>query len=159
MSRSSNRPVSFPPMASLDNIVRRFQSTNRETRLEMLLDLSERLAPLPERFHEARDHGVNRVTECQTPVFLFAEMKDETFQLYADVPREAPTVRGFVSLLAKGLNGADLATVSSIPSDLLDQLKLGEALGMTRTQGLSAVVQRVKRIANSLIANSVRSKQ
>jgi cysteine desulfuration protein SufE len=137
-------------MASLDNLVRRFQATNRDTRLEMLLDLSERLAPLPERFHEARDHGVNRVTECQTPVFLFAELNEGKFQLYADVPREAPTVRGFVSLLAKGLNGADPATVGSIPSDLLDQLKLGEALGMTRTQGLSAVVQRVKRMATNL---------
>jgi cysteine desulfuration protein SufE len=137
-------------MASLDSLVRRFQTTDQNTRLEMLLDLSERLAPLPERFHEARDHGVNRVTECQTPVFLFAELTDGKFQLYADVPREAPTVRGFVALLAKGLNGADLVTARNIPSDLLDQLKLGEALGMTRTQGLSAVVQRVKRMASNL---------
>jgi cysteine desulfuration protein SufE len=137
-------------MAPLESIVRRFQNTNRETRLEMLLDLSERLPPLPERFREARDHGINRVTECQTPVFLFAELNEGQFQLHADVPREAPTVRGFVALLAKGLNGADPASVSNIPSDLLDQLKLGEALGMTRTQGLSAVVQRVKRMAAAL---------
>ena len=137
-------------MASLDKIIQRFQGTNRETRLEMLLDLSERLSPLPERFHAARDHGVNRVTECQTPVFLFAELLDGKFQLYADVPREAPTVRGFVSLLAKGLNGESPEAASRIPSDLLDQLKLGEALGMTRTQGLSAVVQRVKRMATTL---------
>jgi cysteine desulfuration protein SufE len=140
-------------MPLLDKLVRRFQDTDRNTRLEMLLDLSERLAPLPERFHEARDHGVNRVTECQTPVFLFAELIDGKFQLYADVPREAPTVRGFVSLLAKGLNGADPAAASGIPSDLLDQLKLGEALGMTRTQGLSAVVQRVKRMASNLASS------
>ena len=146
-------------MASLDSIVRRFQNTNRETRLEMLLDLSERLPPLPERFHEARDHGVNRVTECQTPVFLYAELNEGKFQLHADVPREAPTVRGFVSLLARGLNGADPVSVSNIPSDLLDQLKLGEALGMTRTQGLSAVVQRVKRMASNLTANIVSSEQ
>jgi sulfur transfer protein SufE len=50
------------------------------------------------------------------------------------------------------LNGADPATVGNIPGDLLDQLKLGEALGMTRTQGLSAVVQRVKRLAGTLTA-------
>jgi cysteine desulfuration protein SufE len=138
-------------MMPLEKLIRRFQNTDRDTRLEMLLDLSERLPPLPERFHEARDHGVNRVTECQTPVFLYAEVQDGKFQLHADVPREAPTVRGFVSLLAKGLNGSDPASVSSIPSDLLDQLKLGEALGMTRTQGLSAVVQRVKRMASGLL--------
>jgi cysteine desulfuration protein SufE len=137
-------------MIPLDTLVRRFQNTDRETRLEMLLDLSERLPPLPERFHEARDQGVNRVTECQTPVFLYAEVRDGKFQLHADVPREAPTVRGFVSLLARGLNGASAEEVTRIPSDLLDQLKLGEALGMTRTQGLSAVVQRVKRMADTI---------
>lgn len=137
-------------MASLDAIVQRFQRTDRDTRLEMLLDLSERLPPLPERFREARDQGINRVTECQTPVFLYGELNDGKFQLYADVPREAPTVRGFVSLLIKGLNGARPEEVSAIPSDLLDQLKLAETLGMTRTQGLSAVVQRVKRMGNSV---------
>jgi cysteine desulfuration protein SufE len=137
-------------MTTLDTLVRRFQNTDRETRLEMLLDLSDRLPPLPERFHEARDHGVNRVTECQTPVFLYAELNEGKFQLHADVPREAPTVRGFVSLLARGLNGASPEEVTKIPSDLLDQLKLGEALGMTRTQGLSAVVQRVRRMADTL---------
>jgi cysteine desulfuration protein SufE len=144
-------------MTPLDRIVRRFQDTSRETRLEMLLDLSERLPPLPERFHAARDQGLNRVTECQTPVFLFAEAVNGKFQLHADVPREAPTVRGFVSLLARGLNGVDPTEASGIPGDLLDQLKLGEALGMTRTQGLSAVVQRVKRMAAAL--NNVSSEQ
>ncbi len=137
-------------MPSLDSIVKRFQRTDRNTRLEMLLDLSERLPPLPERFAEARDQGMNRVTECQTPVFLFGELVDGAFQLYADVPREAPTVRGFVSMLIRGLNGTTPEDVKAIPSDLLDQLQLTETLGMTRMQGLSAVVQRVKSIAARL---------
>ncbi|MEO8199557.1 MAG: SufE family protein, partial [Gemmatimonadota bacterium] len=118
-------------MPSLETIVKRFQSTDRNTRLEMLLDLSDRLPALPERFTEARDQGVNRVTECQTPVFLFAELVDGAFQLYADVPRESPTVRGFVSLLIKGLNGTTPAQVADIPGDLLDRLELTETLGMT----------------------------
>ena len=142
-------------MASLETIVNRFRGTDRNTRLEMLLDLSDRLPPLPERFLAARDQGVNRVTECQTPVFLFGELVDGAFQLYADVPREAPTVRGFVALLLKGLAGAKPEEVAAIPSDLLDRLELTETLGMTRMQGLSAVVQRVKRMA----ANSVSSEQ
>lgn len=137
-------------MPSLETIVKRFQSTDRNTRLEMLLDLSDRMPSLPQRFAEARDKGVNRVTECQTPVFLFGELVDGKFQLYADVPREAPTVRGFVSLLIKGLNGATPEEVTAIPADLLDRLQLTETLGMTRMQGLSAVVQRVKRMAETL---------
>ena len=137
-------------MASLDTIVKRFQSTDRATRLDMLLDLSDRLPPLPDRFRLARDRGLNRVTECQTPVFLYAEAKEGKFELYADVPREAPTVRGFVALLIKGLTGAKPEEAAAIPDDLLDRLELTETLGMTRMQGLSAVVQRVKRMAQSL---------
>ena len=143
-------------MPSLETIVNRFRSTDRTTRLEMLLDLSDRLPPLPERFHSARDQGRNRVTECQTPVFLFGELKDGGFQLYADVPREAPTVRGFVALLLKGLAGAKPEEVAAIPGDLLDRLELTETLGMTRMQGLSAVVQRVKRMAASLTPGAVK---
>ena len=32
-----------------------------------------------------------------------------------------------------------------MPDDLLDQLGLSETLGMTRTQGLTAILQRIKR--------------
>jgi sulfur transfer protein SufE len=32
-----------------------------------------------------------------------------------------------------------------VPDDLLDQLGLSETLGMTRTQGLTAILQRIKR--------------
>ena len=60
--------------------------------------------------------------------------------IHADVPREAPTVRGFISLLARTLEGAAPADVAEVPDDLLDQLGLSETLGMTRTQGLTAIL-------------------
>jgi sulfur transfer protein SufE len=34
-----------------------------------------------------------------------------------------------------------------LPTDLLEQLRLGDALGMTRLQGLSAVVGRIRQMA------------
>jgi cysteine desulfuration protein SufE len=71
-------------------------------------------------------------------------------EIHADVPREAPTVRGFLSLLIKGLKGATPDEVVAMPGDLLDRLQLSELLGMTRMQGLSAVVQRLKRMAQGV---------
>jgi cysteine desulfuration protein SufE len=56
-------------------------------------------------------------------------------------------VRGFVSLLARSINGAAPADVAALPGDLLDQLGLSEALGMTRMHGLTAMVGRIKRMA------------
>ncbi len=86
------------------------------------------------------------MTECQTPVFLWIEVDAEgKIVIQADVPRESPTVRGFVSLLQNRLSQATPDDVAAIPNDLLDLLGLTETLGMMRTQGLTAILQRVKR--------------
>ncbi len=137
-------------MPRLDTIIRRFQQADRETRLETLLDYARKLPPLPARHEEARAAGLNRVHECQTPVFLWVDAGEEPgdiVEIHADVPRESPTVRGFVSLLIQGLQGMTRAEVAALPADLLDQLRLAETIGMNRTQGLSAIVTRIRRAA------------
>jgi cysteine desulfuration protein SufE len=85
------------------------------------------------------------VDECQTTVYLWVEIDGAGVHIHADVPREAPTVRGFVSLLARTLEGQTPDAVARLPMDLLDQLGLSETLGMTRTQGLTAILHRIKR--------------
>jgi cysteine desulfuration protein SufE len=131
-------------MATLDSLIPRFKAADRETRLETLLDYSKKLPPLPERFETAKQQGQNRVPECQTTVYLWVEVDQGRVHIYADVPREAPTVRGFISLLARSLDGATPDTIARIPMDLLDRLGLSETLGMTRTQGLTAILHRIK---------------
>jgi cysteine desulfuration protein SufE len=77
-------------------------------------------------------------------VYLWVEVDDGGVHIYADVPREAPTVRGFISLLARTLDGQSPDAVAELPLDLLDRLGLSETLGMTRTQGLTAILHRIK---------------
>jgi cysteine desulfuration protein SufE len=132
-------------MPTLDTIIPRFKAADRSTRLETLLDYARKLPPLPERLETEKERGEHRVHECQTPVFLWVELVDGKVHIHADVPRESPTVRGFISLLARSLEGAAPEDVARIPDDLLDQLGLSETLGMTRTQGLTAILQRIKR--------------
>ena len=132
-------------MPSLDSLIPRFKAADRTTRLETLLDYSRKLPPLPERYQEEKARGEHRVPECQTPVFLWVDVDQGKVHIYADVPPESPTVRGFISLLARSLEGAAPEDVARIPDDLLDQLGLSETLGMTRTQGLTAILQRIKR--------------
>jgi cysteine desulfuration protein SufE len=136
--------------ATLDKTIARFRGADTQTRLELLLDYSNKLPELPERFRAARDQGLNRVPECQSPVFLFLELHEGGILLHADAPREAPTVRGFVSLLGRSIKGASPAEVAALPADLLDQLGLTEALGMTRMHGLTAMVGRIKRMAGEM---------
>lgn len=132
-------------MPTLDAIIPRFKAADRATRLETLLDYSRKLPPLPERLEAEKDRGDHRVHECQTPVFLWVETEGGKVHIHADVPRESPTVRGFISLLARTLDGASPEEVALVPDDLLEQLGLAEALGMTRTQGLTAILHRIKR--------------
>ncbi len=141
-------------MASLDTVIARFRQADRNTRLETLLDYSRKLPPLPPEHEALRDQGLNRVPECQTPVYLWVGVDQGKTRLVADVPRESPTVRGFVALLLKAIDGSDPRDVAAIPNDLLDQLQLTETLGMMRTQGLSAILSRIKRTVASALQDA-----
>ena len=132
-------------MPGIDTLIPRFKAADRTTRLETLLDYSRKRPPLPERLESEKSKGDHRVHECQTPVFLWVEVEHGQVHIHADVPRESPTVRGFISLLARTLEGAPPEVVAQVPDDLLDQLGLSETLGMTRTQGLTAILHRIKR--------------
>jgi cysteine desulfuration protein SufE len=137
-------------MADFERTIQRFASADSQLRLELLLDYARKLPALPERYQLAKEKGENKVPECMSPVFLFLEANDGKLTLFADAPVEAPTVRGFVALLAREIKDASPKDVAAIPSDLLDRLRLTELLGMTRMQGLTAIVGRVKRMAGNI---------
>jgi cysteine desulfuration protein SufE len=126
-------------------IAAEFAELEPRERLELLLEFSEKLAPLPEEFRALRDAGMNRIHECQTPVFLFVTNDNGRVHVHADVAPEAPTVKGFVSVLCDILNDATPAEVLTMDGDLVRQLGLVEALGMQRMRGLHAISEYVRR--------------
>ncbi len=128
---------------ALDTIIADLKGCDRQERIDLLLDLAKGLPPLPERLIAHKDAS-HRVEECQSPVYLFVELDNSHVSLFADAPVEAPTVRGFVSLLIEGLNGATVEEVLQVPADLVDRCGLGEILGMLRVRGLSGVLRRLK---------------
>jgi cysteine desulfuration protein SufE len=127
----------------LDTIVAELSDLDRQERIDMLLDFAKSLPPLPDRLVAHKDAS-HRVEECQSPVYLFAEFEGNRVSLYADAPIEAPTVRGFVSLLLEGLNGATVDEVLQVPGNLVERCGLGEILGMLRVRGLTGVLRRLK---------------
>ena len=92
--------------AALDAIVTDLKGSDRQERIDILLDFAKSLPPLPERLLAHKDAS-HRVEECQSPVYLFVELDDGRVSLNADAPIEAPTVRGFVSLLLEGSERCD----------------------------------------------------
>ncbi len=134
----------------LDKIIRRFGGADRETKLQALLSYSRRLRDLPPEQETARQAGEGQVHECQTPVFLRLVAEGGTTTMYAHAPPESPTVRGFLSLLQQAVDGSPIDRVAQMPEDLLDRLGLAPILGMTRTQGLNAILARVRSSAREL---------
>lgn len=131
-------------ISKLEELKEVFAEMDVRDRLETLLEYSDLLPDLPARYEMHRDAGKNRVHECQTPVYMWVEVTDGQVQLYADVPRDSPTVRGFISLLIASLSGAAPADVLAVKPTLLSELGLTEALGMVRMRGLHAIVHRIK---------------
>lgn len=131
-------------MSKINEIVEIFREADYQETLAMLLDYSDSLPPLPDEYKEARDAGYNRVPECETPVFIWVDVEGGKVKIFADVPPESPTVRGFVSLLVDALDGSTPGEIENAPADLINRLGLDKKLGTRRMFGLSAVYNRIK---------------
>jgi len=134
---------------ALQEIIETFRDASPEERLDMLLEYALNTPDLPEELQSARD-TMEQVHECQTPVFLLAQLREGKVHYYIDVPREAPTVRGFAGILYEGLNGAPPAAIIATPNDLYQQLGLHKVLSPLRLRGLTALLSRMKRNAREL---------
>jgi len=129
----------------LQEIVDEFHDVPDKDRLQLLLEFSQDLPDLPERYAENRDR-MEPVPECQTPLFLAVEVEpDETVHLYFDAPAEAPTTRGFAAILHAGLDGLDADEVLATPPEFSGQLGLSELVSPLRLRGMAAMLGRIKR--------------
>ena len=130
--------------AKLAEIVDDFASAPREVVLEMLLEFSDDVQPLPAEF--AGHAGMEQVPECQTPFFLKAEVQpDDTVKTYFDCPPEAPTTRAFAGILADGLEGATTDEILAVPDDLYAKMGLAGTISPLRIRGGTAILGRLKR--------------
>ncbi len=129
----------------LQEIAETFHSVPAKERLQLLLEFGGELPPLPARY--AADRGLlERVPECQSPLFLAAEVDPGgTVHLFFDAPPEAPTTRGFAGILHAGLDGLPAAEVLATPGEFTSQLGLQDLVSPLRMRGMAAMLARVKR--------------
>ena len=133
----------------LAEIVEDFRAMPERQRLELLLEFSRELPPLPERL--AADHdALEPVVECQSPLFLIVEVDDPgrpdtPVHLHFEAPAEAPTTRGFASILHAGLDGQPADAVLAVPDDVPQRLGLTAAVSPLRLSGMAGMLYRIKR--------------
>jgi cysteine desulfuration protein SufE len=129
---------------SLADIREEFLAVSTRDRLLLLLDYAGELPPLPEHL-AGRTDLLERVTECQAPVFVSAEIEDGLVKVLAQAPEEAPTTRGFASVLVHGLSGLSVEQVLAVPDDYPQMLGLNEAVSPLRVRGMGGLLARIKR--------------
>ncbi|MEX3508269.1 SufE family protein [Kocuria carniphila] len=132
----------------VQELIEDFDAVPEPDKLQLLLEFSRSLPELPARYGEHPEE-LEQVVECQSPLFLAVELQegaeDPGVNIFFSAPAEAPTTRGFASILYEGLDGLPASTVLDIPDDLPERFGLTKLVSPLRMRGMSAMLGRIKR--------------
>ncbi|MFM6971404.1 MAG: SufE family protein [Rhodoluna sp.] len=131
-------------MDSVETLIADFQEIGAKDRLQLLLEFSESLPELPAKYQDHPDL-LERVLECQTPIYLFVEVTNGIVGLFFKAPAEAPTTRGFASILHAALNGRSAEEVLNVDNDFPSKLGLTDVVSPLRMNGMRGMLARIKR--------------
>ncbi|WP_439887835.1 SufE family protein [Pseudomonas sp. MBLB4123] len=133
--------MSLPPSAR--QALEAFQQCpGWEQRARLLLQWGERLAPLT----EIERCEANRVHGCESQVWLTAECRDGCWQFRAF--SDARLLRGLLAVLLARVDGLGAAELSALDlADWFERLGLARQLSPSRSNGLNAVLQRMRQLA------------
>lgn len=122
-----------------------FLALDEDDRLQLLLEFSNELPAIPAEY-EGHPELAERVLECQSPVYIIIDVaSDDTVAMHATAPAEAPTTRGFASILAQGITGLSADEVLAIPDDFPRTIGLTRAVSPLRIGGMTGMLMRAKR--------------
>ena len=128
---------------ALAEIQEDFLSLGVSDRLQMLLEFSESLPAVPDGL--VPDDAWEQVVECQSPVFIHVDTDQELPVIYATAPEQAPTTRGFASILVHGLAGSTPEAILGVPGNFPQSLGLNDAVSLLRLRGMAGMLARIQR--------------
>ena len=111
---------------------------------QMLIDLGNDLEPLPEQYKTEQ----NLIDGCQSRVWVQCDMQDGLMHLQAD--SDALIVKGIVALLLRVLSDHTPQEILSADLYFIERIGLREHLSPTRSNGLLAMVRRIREYASEL---------
>ena len=114
-------------------------------KVELLIELGRELPPLP----EALKTEASKVRGCQSQVWLVAE-PEAGGRLHLRADSDAVLVKGLISLLLRLYDRRTPAEILANPPDVLERIGLAKLLTPGRSNGLYAMVGRIRGIAEAL---------
>jgi cysteine desulfuration protein SufE len=120
-----------------------------EDRYRHLIDLGKAMAPL----ESALKVPATKVDGCASQVWLHADITNGDFSFRGE--SDAMIVQGLIAVLAALYNGLPVADVAAVDARAeLARLGLNEHLSSQRSNGLRAMVERIRLVAASSVATN-----
>ena len=140
-------------MASIDEIIENFELLDQwDDRYRYVIELGRTLPPLPQ---EAHTEG-NKVRGCASQVWLLTHVKPDGAagpHLFFEGDSDAHIVRGLIAILFALYSGKGAKEILDIdPEAVFTQLGLRENLTPQRSNGLRAMVERIRAEAKASLA-------
>lgn len=114
-------------------------------RYQYLIDLGRRLPDFPD---ELRTED-NRIRGCQSQVWFVARECDG--RLYFEAISDAAIVSGLIALLLRLYSGRKPQDILDTPADFVAALELESHLSPTRSNGLYAMLEAIRKFASGAL--------
>ncbi|MBF1565709.1 MAG: SufE family protein [Prevotella salivae] len=125
-----------------DEVIEEFNDfTDWMDKYQMLIDLGSELDALDEQ----HKNDSNLIDGCQSRVWIQCDVKDG--QLFFTADSDALIVKGIIALLIKVLSGHTAKEILDADLYFIDRIGLKDHLSPTRSNGLLAMVKRIKSYA------------
>lgn len=127
-----------------EDLVNLFHEVPDSSKLDLLLEFADNLPEIPEELKD-QPELLERVQECQSPVHLLVKIESNKVKVFLTAPREAPTTRGFASILYSAINNLSPDQVIDFSDDFVEHLELKHLVSPLRIRGMQGMLTRIKR--------------
>ena len=110
-------------------------------RYEYIIELGKNLPLINEQYKLEE----NLIKGCQSKVWLFSELEEDTIKFSAD--SDAILTKGIVALLLRVYSGQKPTDILTADTSFIDQIGLKEHLSPTRANGLVSMLKQIKMYA------------
>lgn len=112
-------------------------------RYEQIIDIGKSLPMMPEHLKTEE----NEVKGCQSKVWLHCTEDQGKLTFVAD--SNTVITKGIIALLLKVINQANKEAIASYDFGFIDKINLRAHLSSQRSNGLTAMIQKIKTIASN----------
>jgi len=117
-----------------------------DERYAYLIELGQKLPPLPDEYKNEE----NLIRGCQSTVWLHRECQDGNIHLLAD--SDSLIVKGLAALLLQVYSGQPAKDVAAAEVTFFEQTGLDKHLSSQRANGLMAMIEKIKAVADKYAA-------